>query len=53
MFVHNREHLSGKAGLLFCIFENEKNQISIQVFDISFVVSNNIFFMQIYCSVVY
>ena len=42
-----------QEGLLFCIFDDEKNQGSLQIFDISFAVFNNIFFMQVCCSVVY
>jgi hypothetical protein len=50
---NNGKYLSLKAGLLFCIFDDEKIQRSLQIFDISFAVFNNIFFLQIYCSVAY
>ena len=42
-----------KSRTVFCIFDDEKNQGNLQVFDISFAVFNNIFFRQIYGSVVY
>jgi len=42
-----------QSGLLFCIFDDEKNKAGLQVFDISIAVFNNIFFIQVCCSVVY
>jgi hypothetical protein len=45
--------ISLKAGLLFCIFDNEKDQTSLQIFDIPIAILNNILILQIYCSVIY
>jgi len=47
LFLNLNTNSGVKAAQLFCIFDDEKNQRGLQVFDISFAFFNNIFFMQI------